>query len=948
MDNFPVVGMGASAGGLQAFEEFFTAMPGNSGLAFVLIAHLDPDHASILPELVQKKTGMKVSQVADNMEISPNEVYIIPPNRSLEIFNGTLQLFEITKPRGVNMPIDSFFRSLARDRGSEAIAIVLSGTGTDGTLGLRAIKGEAGVAMVQDPQTAKYDGMPRNAIASGMADFVLSPEKMAAKLFELARIHKPLEIRRLVDDDKMTAALQKIYALLRAATDHDFSLYKKNTLFRRIERRMKMQQIETIDDYVRYLQESDTELNILFKELLIGVTGFFRDPLAFDALKEHYLPELLKEKRGGSQLRVWVPGCSTGEEAYSIAILLHECMQELEHRFAVQIFATDLDDEAIEFARAGRYPESIAADITPDRLKRHFVRDDNKYAISKPIREMVIFATQNIIKDPPFTKLDLLCCRNLLIYFGQELQGKLLPIFHYSLKTGGLLFLGTSETIGHGESSNRFAVLDRKWKIFKKLPAGGSGHPAFQFAMATGPGVEQTEKEAPKQPGNVKDAQMAKLLKTVLAQSDMSPFVIVDGSANIIYIHGRTGRYLEPAEGEITTNIVEMARPGLRTALINAFRKMAADRRRISLSGLRIEDGGGYCEVDLTIRPLPDIQTGNRGLMMIIFEEKRVMKENGIPSSADRPEKSEEVKRIEEELQYTRENLQITIEELETSNEELKSTNEELQSTNEELETSKEELQSLNEESITVNAELQSRIDELVATNDDIKNLLDATDIATIFLDIDLNVRRFTPKATELFHLTAADIGRPIEHFATTLKDVRLTENARIVLKDLGQHESEASDDQGRRYRMRVRPYRTTNNVIAGVVITFEDVTNYKELVGALSESETLWRGFVENAPMGIFITTDGTFAYLNPRALELFGAGVQAEMLGMPILDRIHTDHHTMASAQMLITMENPVTAVEETWLRLDGESMEMVISAMPISFQRKKGALYFVREKL
>ena len=958
-DDFPVVGIGASAGGLKAFEEFFSAMPADSGMAFILISHLDPAQISILPELIQKKTGMKVVQAADHLKIALNHVYIIPPNRNLAIFKGSLQLFEVDKPRGTNMPIDSFLRSLAQDRGNGAIGIILSGTGTDGTLGIRAIKAEAGLVMVQDPETAGFDGMPRSVIASGMADYVLPPQRMPEKLRDFVRHRGPVGEKNLTDDAKLTGALRKIYLLLRTATDRDFSQYKRNTICRRIERRMSLQRIDDIDDYVRYLQESNVELNILFKELLIGVTSFFRDPAAFELLKEEYLPELLRDKPDDYQVRVWVPGCSSGEEAYSLAIVLRECMEKMGRHFQVQIFGTDLDEDAIGVARVGRFPESIAADLTPERLAKFFVHDEKRFTVAKTIREMVVFAVQDLIKDPPFTKLDLLCCRNLLIYFGPQLQDKLLPVFHYSLRPEGLLFLGSSETIGH--TSDLFTVLDKKWKIFRRLPVTSPGHPHLHFPVAESASAEpggQPDKGTLQSAEQPREVQMAKLLKTVLAHSDMPPCVIVDGAANIVYVHGRTGRYLEPAEGEVSTNLLEMARPGLRPGLISAFRRMASERREITLKKLRIEEKGAYCELNLVVRPLPDIQTDRRGLMMVIFDEVAGGGERvGKPSPADQLEKNEEVKRLEDDLQYTRENLQITIEELETSNEELKSaneelqsTNEELQSTNEELETSKEELQSLNEESVTVNAELQSRIEELVAANDDIKNLLDATDIATIFLDINLNIRRFTPRSTELFHLTAADIGRPIEHFATTLKEARLVEKARTVLKDLGQHESEAEDAEGRRYRMRVRPYRTSNNVIAGLVVTFENISTYRQLVDALTESETLWRGLVENAPMGIFIVTDGRFAYLNPGARQLFGVGGQEEMLEMPIFDRVHRDSHTLLSSQLatLAGEKKPLAAIEVKWLRMDGKPVELVISAAPISFRKKDGALFFVREKL
>ncbi len=948
---FPVVGIGASAGGLEAFETFFKAMPDDLGITFILVAHLDPSHTSILPEILQKKTRMKVSQVVDNMKIAPNQVFIIPPNKDLALLNGRLQLFELKKPRGANLPIDNFFRSLAQDQGDKAIGIILSGTGTDGTLGIRAIKGEAGMAMVQDPQTARYDGMPQSAITSGLVDYILPVDKMPQQLVKYVRHQRDQDGKTKTGDEKMLNALQKIYVLLRAATDHDFSQYKKNTILRRIERRMHVQQIDHVDDYVRYLQESNTEVGVLFKELLIGVTSFFRDPVAFDLLKENFLPELLKVKPDDYQMRIWVPGCSSGEEAYSIAIALRECMESLGHRFTVQIFGTDLDPDAINTARIGKYPESIAADLTPERLQRFFVKEDTRYQVKKALREMVVFAPQNIIKDPPFTKLDLLCCRNLLIYFRAELQHKLLPLFHYSLKKDGLLFLGSSETIG--QFTDLFVALDKKWKIFRRQQTSDVTHPVLNFPVSE-PAVEEPEKNSARPRKQQKELNTTQLLKAVLAQSNMPPSVIIDDRADIVYVHGRTGRFLEPAEGEASTNVLTMARPGLSTALANSIRKMAIERREIKVKNLQLEDDYGRVDFNLILRPLQDIQIGRRGLIMVIFEEIALSGETAASGSQVHQERSSKVKRLEEELQFTKENLQTTIEELETSNEELKSTNEELQSTNEELqstneelETSKEELQSLNEESATVNSELQSRIDELVAANDDIKNLLDATEIATIFLDINLQVRRFTPKSTELFHLTATDIGRPIEHFATTLKGVRLVDCAAEVIKDLGQHESEVEDEKNNRFRMRIRPYRTLNNVIAGVVITFEDITKYKEVVDALTESETIWRGLVENAPMGIFILSEERFAYLNPGALALFGAASQEEIMGTAVADRVHRDSHEFLAGQIgiLINDRKSMSALKGKWLQMDGQEVDLVLSVTPITYKKKMSALVFIR---
>ncbi|TKB05968.1 chemotaxis protein CheB [Desulforhopalus sp. IMCC35007] len=833
---FPIVGIGASAGGLEAFESFFKAMPATPGIAFVLVAHLDPTHTSILPELIQNKTKMKVLQVTDNMKVQANHVYIIPPNKEMAILNGSLQLMEMLKPRGANLPIDSFLRSLAQDQGSNASCIILSGTGTDGTLGLRAIKGEAGMTMVQDEESAKYNGMPRSAIATGLVDYVLPADKMPEQLLKYVKHVTETSTSKVFDkDEKLQNGLKKIFILLRAGTGHDFSLYKKNTILRRIERRMHVHQLDDIEAYVRYLQESERERVVLFKELLIGVTSFFRDTKAFELLKKTYLPTLLKEKPEGYSVRIWVPGCSSGEEVYSIAMIIQECMEEMGHRFNIQIFGTDIDEEAINAARAGIYPDSISADISPERLKKFFTKDENHFKVKKLIREMVVFAQQNIIKDPPFTKLDMLSCRNLLIYFGPELQNIILPIFHYSLKNDGVLFLGSSESIGH--ANDLFKSLDSKWKIFQRISSGLSGRPSLNFPIS-GQVLQTVQTEDSEQPRPVEHAvNTLKLLKSMLAQSDMPPCVVIDDLANILYIHGRTGQFLEPAEGETNNNIFQMARPGLKIGLTNAINKTATSLRETEMKGLQIKDNGTFVSLNLIVRPLPDFQTGRHGMMLVIFDTGSPdVKKKGKTVLAKKAKNTDDIKMLEDELRYTKENLQTTIEELETSNEELKSTNEELQSTNEELqstneelETSKEELQSLNEESVTVNAELQSRIDELVKANDDIKNLLDATAIAVIFLDIDLTVRRFTPTVTEMFPLTKADIGRPIEHFASSLIDVNLQACSRQVLKDLGLQETTVKDTKGKMYRMRIRPYRTVNNVIDGVVITFEDITQSQQ-----------------------------------------------------------------------------------------------------------------------
>lgn len=895
---FPIVGIGASAGGLEAVESFLVAMPADSGMAFVLVTHLAPNHTSLLPELLQKKTPMAVLQVTDNIKVEPNHVYIIPPNKDMSILNGSLQLMDLLQPRGLNLPIDNFFRSLAQDQQNHAICIVLSGTGTDGTLGLKAIKGEAGMAMVQDEKSSQYSGMPLNAIATGLADYVLPTDKMPEKLIQYTTsVMNTSAVTKLKNNSTLESALKKIFVLLRASTNHDFSLYKKNTLVRRIERRMHIHQIVDIAIYVQYLQESEKERLILFNELLIGVTSFFRDPIAFSFLKEKYLPALLEGKSENYQLRIWVPGCSSGEEVYTIAMIAQECMEAMGCHPGIQIFGTDIDEIAIHTARAGMYPDSIAANIDSDSLQQFFTKEENSYRVKKIIREMVIFAPQNIIKDPPFSQLDLISCRNLLIYFGSELQQRLFPIFHYSLKKNGILFLGSSETTS--QQNDLFTCLNRKWKFF--APTSSALHtrqvPSFPLLTPFQNPMTPKETATPRAP----DAfNMVKVLKSIIAQSTMPTCVVLDDQANIIFIHGRTGQFLEPAEGETSANIIDMAREGLKEGLKNAIHKASVNRQETIITQLDVKNNGGSLDIRLVVRPLPDFQTGGRGMMMVIFEPVATDGKEKSKQTAKHPHTSNEYNKLEEELRYTKENLQMTIEEVETSNEELKSTNEELQSTNEELqstneelETSKEELQSLNEESSTVNAELQTRIDQQIQANDDIKNLLDATKIATIFLNNELEVRRFTSNATAIFPLKSTDTGRPIQHFSSSLIDVDLQSLAKQVLNDLNMVEVEVNDTDKKYYRMRIRPYRTVKNVIDGVVVTFEDITKIKEIESQLEltsssfeEKMTMMsKVFMDSADPIIIEDLDGIIIDANDEAITSYGWS-RKELLGKHAAD--------------------------------------------------------------
>lgn len=835
-----VVGIGASAGGLEALERFLAHVPPESGLAFVVIQHLDPTHAGILPELLQRATAMPVIAARDRLAVEADHVYVIPPNRDLAIFHGRLQLLEPTAPRGLRLPIDFFFRALAADCRERAIGVILSGMGSDGTLGLRAIKEQGGLILVQDPATAKFDGMPRSAIATGLADLVAAVDELPRRIAEiLQRSPHSTAADETAEGESspQRSALDKICILLRARTGNDFSLYKKNTLYRRIERRMAIHQLARIDGYVRYLRENPQEVELLFRELLIGVTSFFRDPAAWVSLQEQALPELLAANPDGNPLRAWVAGCSTGEEAYSLAMVFREAVECLapEHRPTLQIFATDLDPDAIARARQGVYPPNVASDVSAERLKRFFVEDDNGYRVGKEIREMVVFAPQNAIMDPPFTRLDILTCRNLLIYLGPELQKKLLPLFHYSLKPSGILMLGSAESLGgYGD---HFAPIDAKARLFRRSGDALRG-PDLDFPTRHFPTRNVSPMDAAPEPAP--NVQM--LADHLLLQRFAPAAVLVTAAGDLVYISGRTGKYLEPAAGKANWNIHAMAREGLRDEISVALPKALRSGEAVVSRGLAVHTDGGVCRVDLTVQPIAE-PLALRGMVMVVFadaaEAAPQAQAAGKPRTLQGQREAalqQSLSQTREELQSLREEMQSSQEELKSANEELQSTNEELQSTNEELTTSKEEMQSLNEELQSVNVELQAKVDELSAANNDMKNLLNSTDIATVFLDNALHVRRFTNQATKLFKLIPGDVGRPLADIVSSLDYPGLLTDAEEVLRTLAFADREAPAGKDRWFQVRIMPYRTLENVIDGVVITFNDISRAKRLEAELRQ----------------------------------------------------------------------------------------------------------------
>lgn len=811
---FPVVGLGASAGGLEALKRFFAHVDPGSGVGFVVVLHQQPGHESLIPELLGRQTTMPVVEATSGTRVERGHVYVAPPGTLLTISDRTLELSEATGGSR-RLPIDHFLRSLALDQQEQAIAVILSGTGTDGTLGLQEIKGASGMVMVQEERSAQYAGMPQSAIATQLVDYVLPVEELPAQLEAYARApacqgsppgHSP-------------EVLRQVFVLLRSRLGHDFSHYKPTTIGRRIDRRLSIHGLESGADYLEFLRSRPEELDALFNELLIGVTSFFRDPLAFERLEES-LQQLLSELPEEEVVRVWVPGCSTGEEAYSLAILYQELGERLQCDQRIQIFATDLNPKAVEVARSGVYPSGIAADMSSERLERFFSPVEGGFVVRKELRELLVFATQNVIADPPFTKLHLISCRNVLIYMDATLQKRLFPVFHYALRSQGLLFLGSSESIIDGPL---FATLDKRSKVFRRCDAGTAEPPSLPLEL-------QRSGRSGSSLLGARGGRSREFDRLLLNQL-VPPSVIVRERGEVVHIHGRTGRLLEPAPGsQASANIYSMAREGLQIQLTIALREAATGPHDVvTRRAVHVKENGGYVQVDLRVQRLTAPEDF-LGLFLISF----LLVPNAageVPLASEGIAEPERVLELERELRNAKESqrgtfeeLLTTNEELQTTNEEFQSTNEELQSANEELETSKEELQSLNEELQTVNGELQGKIEELSRANDDMKNLLDGTKIAMVFLDNDLRIRRFTAQARQVIRLISSDLGRPIGDIVTRFQHDSLETDAREVLRSLTTKEVEVRGAQAD-YLIRILPYRTAENLIDGLVITFIDVT---------------------------------------------------------------------------------------------------------------------------
>lgn len=855
-----IVGIGGSAGALSALQELFENLPADCPLGFVVVSHGDPTSPSLLPEILGRCTRMPVRPAEEGSVVAPASVHVAPAGRHVSIRDGVLHLDEPVERGHPPLPIDVFLRSLAHDRGARSAGIVLSGTGTDGTLGLGAIREASGLALAQDPETAEFGAMPASARAQGAVDLVLPVADMPQRLLEFAG-GAPAGRRPPEADEAPDDGLERIVSLVASHTGRDFSAYKRGTLQRRVERRMGLHQVTDLAGYARYLKEDPSEIEALWRDWLIGVSSFFRDPSAFAGLADA-LDALVATKSEGSPLRVWVPGCATGEEVYSIAMLVFEALDRTHRRPDLQMFATDLDAAAVDVARSGRYPEGIASDVGEERIRRFFDTDDDHYRIKNEVRDCIVFAPQDLLRDPPFTTMDLISCRNLLIYLEAAAQKRVLALLHYSLAPDGLLFLGASESITGLEEL--FEAVDKRWKIFRRQEAGArAGFPLEWVGGAPASPRAREDRDEARRPRPV---DYADLLRRQLADRYAPPAVIVDEGGQIEHIHGRTGAFLEPAPGRATLNVLDMAREGLRTPLSSALREVAADGAETVERDVRVRSNGERVRTRLVVRRISDHRLA-RLMILVSFEPAEDGPEQAERTSEEPPAQKppRRVEELEAELGATREDLQGTVEDLQAANEELASANEEVQSVNEELQsmneellTSKEETQSLNEELQTVNAQLNAKVEGLEAAQDDLMNLVNATQVTFIYLDEHLCVRRYTPEARKLFRLIETDVGRPLADLVTSLDYPALGTDAEAVLETLVPSEKEVQAHDGSWWTAKIRPYRTSRNAIGGLVLTFVDVTRIKEAARRAEKASRAFESIVDTVREPLLVLDGG------------------------------------------------------------------------------------------
>ena len=866
---FPFVGIGASAGGYEAFSQLLRALSVDTGMAFIFIQHLLPGHESALTVLLARETSMPVLEITNNMAVQPDHVYVIPPNADVELYHGILKLTPRSEAGGQHLPIDHFLRSLAHDRGNKSIGIILSGTASDGVMGLKAIKAAGGITFAQKESSAKYDGMPHSAIAAGCVDFALNPESIAHELQRLAQhpyvaASQPKQTEPLTTIDK--ESLDRIFLLLRQGTGVDFSYYKLTTIQRRITRRMLLHRLADLKDYLKYLQQNHTEVTALYHDILINVTEFFRDPNSFELLKEKVFPFLLNKERENNAIRIWVPGCSTGEEAYSIAICLLEFMSEIPSPPAIQIFATDIDEAAIETARAGIYPESIADNVSAARLRRFFDKVEQGYQINKKIRDVCVFARQNVFQDPPFSKIDLISCRNLLIYLGTVLQKKIMLVFHYALKPKGILFLGSAESIG--EYTDLFKLIDKKNKLYEKKSITPPVQAEFIMpAYSDSVTLHDVFTKETKKIESWSGFDLQKAADRLLMHKYVPSAVVINDQMRILQFRGKTGAYLEPAAGEASLNLLKMAKEGLTLALRSVVGEAIEKNAFVRKQGIQYKSDGGMKLIDIEVTPIQHPSV-TEYCYLVVFREKaaaqKVELTPGVTETApgQAGQKDKTIKLLEQELAATKEYLQSVIEQQETSNEELRSANEEIQSSNEELQsineelvTAKEELQSTNEELATVNDELETRNAQLAALNDDHNNLITSINIPFVIVNDDLTIRSFAPKTKELLNLIPTDIGRPITDIRPKFQLPDLGRWVATSMEEVTSKEVEFQDENHHWYSLRIRPYITAEKQLNGAVLSFIDVNDIKSSLELAADARDFAEAVVASMRHPLLVT---------------------------------------------------------------------------------------------
>jgi two-component system CheB/CheR fusion protein len=926
---FPIVVIGASAGGLDAMKKFLKAVPADSGLAYVLVPHLDPRHESLMVELLAKQTSMPVREAADGERIRAQHVYVIPPNKYLAINRRRFALSAPPTARGLPPAIDHALQSAALDLGDAAIGIVLSGTGSHGVAGVQAIKAVGGLVLVQEPTSAEFDQMPRNALATGLVDYTLAPEKMPDMLARYARHWRTTPADETAFSPKALDGLHRVLALLQARTRHDFRHYRKSTIMRRIRRRMALLQIDDWDPYVAYLRDNADEVVALLRDLLIGVTAFFRDHGAFAALADDVIPKLVLRATPESPVRVWVAGCASGEEAYSIAILLLERFRAADKVASIQIFGTDIDERALEVARQGIYPDTVAAAVSPERLKRFFVKvDDRRYQVSKQLRDSVVFAPQNLISDAPFSRLDLISCRNVLIYLEPRIQEKVISLLHFSLNEDGYLLLGPAESIGRPQGM--FEAVSRKWRLYRCV--GPVRRDLVRIPIAASDGRRARGAAAwPVQPPAI---ALPQLMQKVLAEEFAPAAVLINRDYEILLLHGPVVDYLEFPAGELTKNLLAMARQGLRTRIRTVCQRAQHEGRTATEADARVRRNGGYVGCTVTARPITELKEGSR-LLLVVFEDQSAEPTAQVPEVAPRAEESPFVAQLEKELRTTHEELQSTIEELETSNEELKAANEEvtamneeLQSTNEELETSKEELQSLNEELATVNGQLREKVEDLDAANTDLTNLMSVTGIPTVFLDKKLRIKRFTPPIAKLWNLMATDVGRPFRDLAVRFKDDALLDDAEYVLSTLAGAEKEVHSDDGRWFLRRILPYRSGDGRIGGVVITLVDIT---KRVAAEAQARRLATVLLDSNDAVTVCDLDGRITAWNDGAERMFGYS-EMKALTMNMREIVPAELQARLSDVLEQIKRGESLSFETQRVKRGGDVLDVWLTATPL----------------